>query len=188
MSRKECSGLKTLDLVYIALFATVIAICAWINIPTTVPFTLQTFAVFCVLELLGGKRGTISICIYILLAAIGVPVLAGFRGGIGVLFGMTGGYILGFILTGLIYWLSEKLFGNKPAVRIAAMLAGLAVCYAFGTIWFMAVYAKQTGPISIATALSWCVLPFIIPDLVKLGLAVFLAARLRKSIPSGSIS
>ncbi len=182
MSRNDHSALKTLDLVYIALFAVVIAICSWINIPTTVPFTLQTFAVFCVLELLGGKRGTISICVYILLAAIGVPVLAGFAGGVGALIGMTGGYILGFVFIGLLYWLSERLFGDKLAVRIAAMLLGLIVCYAFGTIWFMAVYAKQTGPLSIATALSWCVLPFIIPDLGKLGLAVLLASRLRKSI------
>ncbi len=182
MSRNDHSALKTLDLVYIALFAVVIAICSWINIPTTVPFTLQTFAVFCVLELLGGKRGTISICVYILLATIGVPVLAGFAGGVGALIGMTGGYILGFVFIGLLYWLSERLFGDKLAVRIAAMLLGLIVCYAFGTIWFMAVYAKQTGPLSIATALSWCVLPFIIPDLGKLGLAVLLASRLRKSI------
>ena len=182
MNRNEHSGLKTLDLVYIALFAAVIAICSWISIPTTVPFTLQTFAIFCVLELLGGKRGTISICVYILLAAIGVPVLAGFTGGIGVLTGMTGGYILGFVFIGLLYWLSERLFGSKLAVRITVMLLGLIVCYAFGTIWFMAVYAKQTGPLSIATALSWCVLPFIIPDLVKLGLAFLLAPRLKKGI------
>ena len=180
MNRNDHSGLKTLDLVYIALFAAVIAICSWISIPTTVPFTLQTFAIFCVLELLGGKRGTISICVYILLAAIGVPVLAGFTGGIGVLTGTTGGYILGFVFIGLLYWLSERLFGNKLAVRITVMLLGLIVCYAFGTIWFMAVYAKQTGPLSIATALSWCVLPFTIPDLVKLGLAVLLAPSLKK--------
>ena len=180
MNRNHHSDLKTHNLVYIALFAVVIAVCSWISIPTTVPFTLQTFAVFCVLELLGGKRGTISICVYILLAAVEIPVLAGFTGGIGVLIGITGGYILGFVFIGLIYWLSEKLFGNKLAARIAAMLLGLVVCYTFGTVWFMAVYAKQTGPISIAAALSLCVLPFALPDLAKLGLAILIASRLRK--------
>ena len=88
--------MKTIDLAYMALGAVIIAVCSWISIPTVVPFTLQTFAVFSVLGLLGGKRGTISVLIYILLGAVGVPVFAGFSGGFGVILGPTGGYIIGF--------------------------------------------------------------------------------------------
>ena len=72
---------KITDLTYISLAAVLIAACSWISVPLTVPFTLQTFAVFCVLELLGGKRGTAAIGLYILLGAVGVPVFAGFTGG-----------------------------------------------------------------------------------------------------------
>ena len=173
---------RVVDLAYMAVCAALIAICSWISIPAAVPFTMQTFAVFCVLGLLGGKRGTISILVYILLGAVGLPVFAGFSGGIGILFGTTGGYIIGFIFVGLIYWAAEKLFGAKLPLRIAAMVLGLAVCYAFGTVWFMLVYARSSGAIALATALGWCVLPFIVPDLVKMGLAVLLSERLRKDL------
>ena len=171
---------RVVDLTYMAVCAALIAVCSWISVPAAVPFTLQTFAVFCVLGLLGGKRGTVSILVYILLGAIGLPVFSGFNGGIGALLGTTGGYIIGFIFVGLIYWGAEKLFGTKLAVRITAMVLGLAVCYAFGTAWFMLVYARRSGEIALATALGWCVITFILPDLVKMGLAVLISDRLRK--------
>ncbi|MBO6092125.1 MAG: biotin transporter BioY [Oscillospiraceae bacterium] len=174
------SSFRVVDLTYMAICSALIAICSWISIPTTVPFTLQTFAVFCVLELLGGKRGTVSICIFILLGAIGIPVFTGFRGGIGVLLGTTGGYIVGFIFMGLIYWLSETLFGEKLVVRFAAMAVGLIVCYTFGTAWFLFVYARSSGAIGVGTALSWCVFPFVLPDLVKMALAITLSGRIKK--------
>ena len=96
---------RTLEMTFIAIFVVLIAICSWISIPTAVPFTLQTFAISMTVLMLGGRRGTISILVFILLAAIGVPVLSGFSGGLGVLLGPTGGYILGFLLTALVYWL-----------------------------------------------------------------------------------
>ena len=119
------SKIKVQDMVYIAIGAVLITVCSWISIPTTVPFTLQTFAVFLVLSLIGGKRGTLSVIIYLLLGAVGVPVFAGFKAGFATLLGTTGGYIIGFIFMGLIYWLSERLFGNRLAVRIATLVVGL---------------------------------------------------------------
>lgn len=165
----------------IAACAAVIAVCSWISIPTTVPFTLQTFAVFCALSLLGGRDGTAAVLVYILLGAVGMPVFAGFSGGIGILLGTTGGYILGFLFSGLVYWAFEKV-SRKPLVRLLACLVGLAVCYAFGTAWFMNVYARSAGAIGLATALSWCVIPFVVPDVVKLFLALALADRLKKAL------
>ena len=161
-----------------ALMAVLIAVCSWISIQTVVPFTLQTFAVFCALELLGGARGTIAVAVYLLLGAVGVPVFAGFTGGLGILFGSTGGYLLGFLLTGLVYWLFERI-GHSLWLRVAALLLGLALCYAFGTVWFIEVYSRANGPLSVVTALSWCVLPFLVPDGLKLALALLLSARLR---------
>lgn len=169
---------RTIDLVYIALGAVLIAICSWISIPTTVPFTMQTFAVFFVLSALGGRRGTVAVVVYVLLGAVGVPVFSQFTSGIGILLGNTGGYIVGFIFMGLVYWLIVHLFGKKLWVEILAMVIGLALCYAFGTAWFMLVYAQANGPVGLAMVLGWCVIPFILPDLIKLGLALTLARRL----------
>ncbi|MBR3043117.1 MAG: biotin transporter BioY [Oscillospiraceae bacterium] len=178
--------IRTIDLVYIAVGAALIAVCAWISIPFTVPFTMQTFGVFFVLSALGGKRGTCSVLVYLLLGAVGMPVFAGFSSGIGILLGNTGGYLLGFLLTGVIYLVMTKLLGEKLPVRIAALAIGLAVCYAFGTVWFLYLYTKANGAVGLGTVLSWCVLPFVIPDVVKLILATLIAGRLRTMISVSS--
>ncbi len=176
--------LKTKDLALCALFAALIAVCAWISIPATVPFTLQTFAIFAALGLLGGKRGTVAVAVYLLLGAVGVPVFAGFQGGIGALLGTTGGYLLGFLLTALIVWGMEARFGSKTGVFLLSAVLGMLVCYAFGTAWYLVVYARTKGAISLATALGWCVVPFLIPDAVKIALAVLLRGRLKRHIPA----
>ncbi|MBQ9065581.1 MAG: biotin transporter BioY [Blautia sp.] len=173
---------KTTDIVYTGMFVVLIAICAWINVPMAVPFTLQTFGVFMAVETLGGRRGTLAVLVYILLGAAGVPVFAGFSGGIAPLFGSTGGYIIGFLFSALVMWAIESLFGHKPLVTILAMLAGLLVCYLFGTIWFMVVYSRSGSTASLLTVLGWCVFPFIIPDLAKIGLAYLLSQRVKKAV------
>jgi biotin transport system substrate-specific component len=172
---------RTIDMTYIALFAVLMAVCAWVTIPipgTLISFTLQTFAIFTALLTLGGRRGTYAVLVYLLLGLVGLPVFSGFQGGPGVLLGATGGYLIGFIGTALVYWLlTAKLRASLP-MSIAACVVGLAVCYAFGTVWFLKVYTS--GPMDLATALSWCVTPFIIPDLCKLALAVLLSSRVKK--------
>ena len=173
------SRLRTRDLTYIALFAVLMAVCAWITIPMTVPFTLQIFAVFAALATLGGRRGTYAVAVYLLLGAVGLPVGAGFQGGLGWLLGTTGGYIAGFLCIALIYWLITAKLGESLPVKAVACVLGLLVCYVFGTIWFMAVYARSTGPVGIMTALGWCVFPYVVPDLLKLVLAVTLSQRVK---------
>ena len=173
------SRLRTRDLTYIALFAVLMAVCAWITIPMTVPFTLQIFAVFAALATLGGRRGTYAVAVYLLLGAVGLPVGAGFQGGLGWLLGTTGGYIVGFLCIALIYWLITAKLGESLPVSIVACVLGLAVCYAFGTAWFMVVYARTTGPVGVMTALGWCVFPYVVPDLLKLVLAVTLSQRVK---------
>ena len=182
MSTVAATKSKTYDMAYIAVFAVIMAICSWISIPAQVPFTLQTFAVFLAFGVLGGKRGTMAVLVYILLGAVGIPVFAGFTGGIGVLMGNTGGYILGFLGSALVMWALEKLPGKRSVIQIFSMIAGLLVCYTFGTLWFMTVYAGTTGKVGLVTVLGWCVIPFIIPDLIKIGLAYMLAGRLRKYV------
>lgn len=182
MRTKHTTGMKTLDMVYIAVFAGLIAVCAWISIPTAVPFTLQVFGVFTAMGLLGGRRGTLSILIYILLGMIGIPVFSGFQGGAGVIFGTTGGYLIGYLAAALLMWAAEKKLGNSIPVLAVSMLVGLIVCYAFGTVWFQVVYAQKSGAVGTMAVLGWCVFPFIVPDLLKITLALIVTKRFRRYV------
>lgn len=172
--------MKTKDLTYIGVFAALISICAWINIPSVVPFTMQTFGVFLALNVLGGKKGLLAILVYVFLGMVGIPVFAGFSGGVSILFGSTGGYILGFIFQGLIYILVAR--KESFIVQIFAQVLGLIACYTFGTLWFVEVYLKTNGAVNVITALSWCVIPYIIPDLIKMALAFFVGKRIKKAV------
>ena len=167
--------MKTRDLTYIGIMVALMAVCSWITIPTLVPFTLQTFAVFLASALLGGKRGTIVVAVYLLLGAVGLPVFSGFTGGVGKLLGVTGGYILGFLAQAIVLWIGERLLGRRPAAFFLSGVLGLAVCY-------LLLYTSTTGPVSIAVVLAQCVLPFILPDLVKLLLAMAVGQRLSKAL------
>ena len=170
------------DMALSALFAALIAVCSWISVPSAVPFTLQTFGVFMAAGLLGGKRGTVSVLIYILLGAAGIPVFSGFKGGAGVLAGSTGGYIVGFLFTAFIMWLFEAKTRNRKYTLPISMAVGLLACYAFGTAWFMLVYARTSGSVGLVTALTWCVFPFILPDAAKITLACFLIRRIKNVV------
>ncbi|MBQ7203892.1 MAG: biotin transporter BioY [Eubacterium sp.] len=183
MKDNKSTNFSTLDLTYIGLSTALIAVCAWISIPiATVPVTLQTLAVCLVAALFGWKKGVASVLIYLIIGAFGVPVFAQFKGGIGVLFGMTGGYLMGFVLTALIVGLATEKWGNKLLVLAVSMVLGVLVCYVFGTAWFALIYAKQTEPVALGKILSWCVIPFILPDLIKIAVACVISSRVKKYI------
>ena len=116
---------KTKNMVLVALFAALIAICSWISIPSAVPFTLQTMAVFLAVGLLGGKMGSLTVLFFILLGAVGLPVFAGFLGGIGALLGTTGGYIIGFLFSALLMWAMEKWTSRNKWMLLLSMVLGL---------------------------------------------------------------
>ena len=140
-------------------------------------------ALIAVCGLLGGKRGTVSVLVYLLLGAVGAPVFAGFRGGFASLIGTTGGYLVGFILLALIITLAQARWGLGQWVFVLSAAVGLLVCYAFGTAWFLIVYTR-TGAITLGVVLAKCVLPFLLPDAIKLALATLLRARLYRRIPA----
>ena len=169
------------DMALTGMMTALLAVCAWVTIPFTIPFTLQTFGVFMALRLLGGRRGTAAIALYILLGIAGVPVFSGFGAGFGVITGPTGGYIAGFLLTGLLYCVAKPLRTSRLREN-TVLAAGLLVCYAFGTAWFCKVKGNAGSPTDFLRAVSICVLPYVIPDAVKLLLADQIAARVRKSI------
>ncbi len=174
------------DVAFTGVFTALICVCAWVSVPFAVPFTLQTFAIFLTMGALGGRRGTCAVLCYLFLGAVGLPVFAGFKGGAGALLGATGGYIAGFLFTALIMWAAEVILGKSTPVCAASAAAGLLACYAFGTAWFMAVYANGSGEIGLGAALMLCVVPYIIPDILKLILAMILRKKLLKFVPAPS--
>ncbi len=167
----------TKNLILCALFAALTAVFSQIVVPIgPVPINLATLAVFIAGGLLGAKYGTISQVVFVMLGLIGAPVFAGFHGGIGAVFGKTGGYILGYILAAfLVGIISQKAKLTQKILLPIAMLVGLLACYILGTAWFMLV----TG-LGLWTSLVYCVFPFIFGDILKIALATFLVLRLKK--------
>ena len=173
---------KTKDLVYIAICTSLICICSWITIPSAIPFTLQTFAIFATLGLLGGKRGMVAILIYVILGIIGLPVFSSFNSGIGVILGPTGGYIIGFLFSSFLYFLLEKFIKNENLKLILGFILSLILCYLIGTIWFYYVYGSNIEYMSFYNVMMICVIPFIIPDLLKILLAFVVVKNVKRRI------
>lgn len=186
---------KTTYLTLCGLFAALMAICSLITVPlgfTPVPVNLGTLGVFLTGGILGKKYGTVSMSVYVLLGAIGVPVFAGFRGGLGVLAGPTGGYIIGYIVAVFIIGLliermerrnrgsevrpNASTFFDYASIAFA-MVVGLLVCYTLGTCWFM--ISTGTG---VWASLIACVFPFLPGDGLKVMAAVILVRRIRHII------
>jgi len=166
-----------------ALFAALTAVCSQIMIPlpfTPIPINLALLAVWVCGGVLGWKKGAIAVLVYILLGAVGVPVFAGFNAGLGALAGPTGGFIIGYlpsvILMGLLAEGSEKRNYFFAAIR---GLPAMAVCYAFGTGWFMI-----TTGVGLLSALVMCVVPFIPGDVLKVIAAAVICKALRKPLSS----
>ncbi len=169
---------KTLKITMCALFAALTAVCSQIQIPLPqIPLNLAIFAVCMVGAVLGAGYGAVSMIVYVLLGAVGVPVFAGLKGGFGAITGPTGGYIIGYIICVWLTGFIIKHTKGKIYQMAIAMVIGIAACYVLGTIWFIIL----TGN-SLMVSLGYCVLPFLPGDAVKVILASTISAKLRHSI------
>ena len=184
--KKRVGASAAREIAYIALGIALIAVCAWISIPLgPIPVTLQTFAVPFLGAVFGWKRGLASVAIYFIMGLIGIPVFSGFRAGVAVLFGPTGGYLLGFLLEVIVIGTAKliplKNRWAKMGVLYASMILGGLIVFAFGTLWFMTMY-KGAGEMSLSAALMMCVVPYLAPDAVKAALAALVAVRLERFV------
>lgn len=174
---------KTTKMIYIAVMTVFMAICSWITIPGIVPFTLQTFALYFGLWILGGKYTTYSLILYIIMGCVGVPVFSGFKGGVGVIIGPTGGYIVGFILLTGIMWIYEKITKKESdVVKISLIIIGTLLCYLCGLMWYMYVSGVPFGKEGFVSVMMICVVPYMIPDALKIVLAKIVGKRVNKRI------
>ena len=168
-------------LVGVALSASLMCVSSLISLPGAVAFTLQTLALYFNLFFLGGRLTILSTALYIVIGAVGVPVFAGFGGGVGRLFDATGGFIVGFLFAALVYTVFEK-NAKKNRIYLALSTAfSLLTLYAFGSGWYFYLYTAHTLS-EYGAVLSVTVLPYILPDIIKIFLAYFLSKRVKRAI------
>lgn len=166
-------------MIYASLFGAGTAVGAFIMIPLPpVPITLQTLFLYIATALLGGRLAALSQFVYLLLGIIGLPVFSGGKSGFGVLFGPTGGYLLGFVLGAFLIGILIDLKKNpRPLWMGFSMVMGTIIIYVLGVAQ-LSVIAK----LSILKAVSVGALPFLIGDLLKIIIAVFISIRVRDRI------
>lgn len=195
---------KTIQLAETALMSAVLCVLAPFTIPlpvSPVPLSLATFVVYLAAVLLGAKRGAVSVLIYLLLGLVGLPVFSCFSGGVGVLLGPTGGYLVGYVLCAVIVgWLTERgsvrnRLRKKPSVEetyakdrengglrqtvwhVFAMTLGTLACYTLGTAWFLVL---MKGSYTLTRALLVCVVPYLPFDMIKIFAAAAVAVPIKK--------
>jgi len=177
-------ALSTKDIVYIALFAAVIAAMALIPpIPVPVipvPITAQTLGVMLAGSILGGWRGMLAVLLFLALVALGLPLLPGGRGGMSVFAGPTAGFLFGWPLGALVVGLLMERFWGKVDIVLAFIfnvIGGIAVIYAFGIGWLVLMVGAD--PLTVVTGTA----AFIPGDLIKAGIAAFVAVTVKRSYP-----
>lgn len=168
-------NIKLRNMVFCGVFAAIIAVFSLISIPlpSMVPITLQTFIIAFAGFYLGSKLGTVSVLIYILIGAIGLPVFSGFRGGLSVLTGVTGGFIFGFIFFVIFCGIKRE----KKIINILFSVLGLAICHILGVLQ----YAFLTDSPIIASFILVS-LPYLLKDIISIVVAKFLCIIVEKRI------
>lgn len=173
------SGWSAKQIAMIGLMAGVLCVLApWsVPLPGLVPVSLGSLGVIFSVYILGMKRGTLSVLIYLLLGFAGLPVFTGFAGGPAKVLGPTGGYLAGYLFLALICGFFVDRWPLRPAMHFAGMVLGTAVLYLFGTVW----YAYLSG-LTLAAAMTAAVLPFLPGDLLKIAVVLIVGGQIRTRI------
>ena len=179
VQKKTAAGSRTRSIAFVALTVAITAVSAWVTVPLgPVPFTLQIFAVAFMVLVLQPKEAVAAITAYLVLGAVGVPVLANFSGGIDKFVGPTGGFLISFPIMAYIIGLGVEHRDAFKGAFPVAVVVGTVVNYIVGVILFVIV-AHST----VSVAVSACVLPFIPTAIIKAVLACVLGLNIRKRIP-----
>lgn len=167
---------KTKNIIFTGLFAAILCVCSQISIPTPfgIPFTLQTFAVALCGYILGSKKGTLAVLVYVLLGAVGLPVFAGFGGGFQKLFGATGGFIFGFFAASALCGLGAD---KNTVLSIVLGVAGILICHFCGVLQ----YSLVTSNPFISSFLTVSGM-FLVKDIISVILAHFVARPIKKAV------
>lgn len=159
--------MKVREMCLTALMTALICIAAPLTVPVgVVPVSLATLAVYLAGALLGARRGTMAVALYILIGMIGLPVFSGFGAGLQKLAGPTGGYLAGYLICAAVVGFAADRRLGRGWILSVSMIAGTALCYGAGTAWFM--FQTQLG---FAESLANCVIPFLPGDVIKIIIA-----------------
>ena len=169
----------TYNISLIAFFTTLLVISSWFTIPFVIPFTLQTLVIFIFIQVLDLKKSVVILLIYFLLGIIGIPVFNSFQSGLVVFIGPTGGFLIGFIPMIIVSKLltlnkSNKTSKSKNLSTFISLFIGLVCCYVISVLWYILIYDTSTNVLS---AFSILVLPFIIPDIIKIIISIMIVKR-----------
>lgn len=179
MSKKKYANIQSM--IFIALFATLMCVGAWLHFPSPVPATMQTFVVFCALGLMGSKKTFIMLVLYVLLGALGLPVFSGFTGGIGALTGATAGFIWGFLAGVPVFYIFEKKYKDKNGIIIGYIIY-ILIHYIPGALWYCFFTTGALTLHGILTSSLVTVAPFVVPDAIKLMLSFIAVKRVKKAL------
>jgi biotin transport system substrate-specific component len=179
MKLQSNKKISTKALVMTGMFTALICVMAQISIPTQpIPFTLAVFAILLTGALLPTRYAFLSVLTYLLLGAFGVPVFAGFMGGLGRLMGPTGGYLMAYPIMSFITALFYQWFKKyKVLALVAGMVVSLLLCYLIGTLWFSLISGND-----FYKSLTLCVFPFVLFDTLKIVLATSVSIVIRKTV------
>lgn len=170
--------MKAQKIAVTGILAAIICLLAPFSVPVgAIPISLATFAIYIVSCMVKTKISVCAVIIYILLGAVGLPVFSAFSGGLHIITGVTGGYIIGYIPCSLIIGLLTDKFENKKFVYPFSMLLGTAACYLVGILWYM--YHTES---SFASAAAVCIIPFFVGDIIKISAACAIGITLRKRL------
>ncbi len=181
--KKTTKKSNAYQLATIGLMTAVLCILGPLSIPIgLIPVSLTNLGIYIVLYILGMKKGTASLNLYLLVGIVGFPVFSGFTSGPAKLLGPTGGYLIGFIFMALIAGLFIDRFVDRWYLCVVGMVLGTAVCYLLGTSWL----AYQAN-LSVSSAFAIGVAPFILTDIAKISFAAYVGPKLRARLISANL-
>ena len=166
-----------------SLMAALMCVLGPMSIPIgPVPVSLTSFVIYLTVFLLGSKLSVVSCLVYLALGVVGFPVFSGFQGGLQKLAGPTGGYLIGFILMAFISGIVLEKANRKAVLTVLGMFAATLIDYLFGTAWF--VFQMKCG---VWYALTVCVFPFIVFDIIKIVIATLIGQTLRTALQKSGL-
>ena len=164
--------------VTVGILAAIICVFAPFSVPAgAIPISLSTFAIYIVSCSVSKNYSLPAVALYILIGTLGIPVFSSFSGGIHCITGYTGGYIIGYIPCAFIIGLLTDNFENNKIIYPVSMTAGTIICYFFGTLWYM-----HLAKCSFSQAVTVCILPFIIGDIIKIISASVIGFTLKRRL------
>lgn len=179
MADERMHGIEARDMTRAAAAVALLAVSAWVTVPLgPVPFTLQTMALTFVTVALPGREGLLATAVYVVLGGLGAPLFSGMRGGAGVLFGPTGGFILGFVVAAGLCALVRRAMAPSAARDVLSAAVTIACSHAFGVAWLAA-----AGGMGVPQAFLVGSAPFLLLDAIKGGCGIVLARGVRRAVP-----